>query len=93
MVAAHVGYGMVLGPDGHPFKTREGGTVSRSRTGGYEFVHTPETIQRQIDDLTQRLEGFARRADAGEDVRRQTRYVTQIRDDFVKQLADLSRAA
>ena len=24
----HVGYGMVLGPDGRPFKTREGGTVS-----------------------------------------------------------------
>ncbi|WP_027586496.1 arginine--tRNA ligase [Acidipropionibacterium thoenii] len=26
--AEHVGYGMVLGPDGHPFKTRDGGTVS-----------------------------------------------------------------
>lgn len=30
VVAEHVGYGMVLGPDGHPFKTREGGTVSLS---------------------------------------------------------------
>ena len=28
--AEHVGYGMVLGPDGRPFKTREGGTVSLS---------------------------------------------------------------
>ena len=28
VTAEHVGYGMVLGPDGHPFKTREGGTVS-----------------------------------------------------------------
>ena len=26
--AQHVGYGMVLGPDGRPFKTRDGGTVS-----------------------------------------------------------------
>lgn len=28
--AQHVGYGMVLGPDGRPFRTREGGTVTLS---------------------------------------------------------------
>lgn len=28
VAAQHVGYGMVLGPDGRPFKTRDGGTVS-----------------------------------------------------------------
>ena len=71
----------------------EGGTTSASRDVWSGYSHTPETLQREIDTLDARLEGFAAREAAGEDLTIPKRYVAKMRADFVKELAQKAKEA